>query len=103
MDIKDQSRWYLTFQQGYKGPGFNVFYIAATDTAPIVPEKSEAYELGYKLQSGGLLFNLAIFQTEFSGFQANTFDTSEGTTITHLTNAGDVITSGVEVDFYYQM
>jgi iron complex outermembrane receptor protein len=49
-----------------------------------------------------LFANFAIFSTDIEGFQANNFDDSTGVTITRLTNAGDVSTSGVEVDFTWQ-
>lgn len=94
---------YFTYSQGYKGPGFNVFYnMAAKDTAPIGEETSDAYELGYKYAVRDVLFNAAIFRTEIEGFQANNFDSSGGTTITRLTNAGDVITEGFEFDVLWQ-
>ncbi|WP_144393930.1 TonB-dependent receptor [Pleionea sediminis] len=104
LDINKSSRVYITAQQGYKGPGYNVFYnMAEKDTAEIGPEESVAIELGYKLQKGGFLLTTALFQTTYEGFQANNFDTSGGTTITRLTNAGDVETSGVEADFVWQI
>ena len=43
-----------------------------------------------------------MFSTDIEGFQANNFDDSSGTTITRLTNAGDVSTSGFEADFLWQ-
>jgi len=102
-DLADAGMVYATYSQGYKGPGFNVFYnMAAKDTAPIGAETSDAYELGYKYASRDVLFNFAIFRTEIEGFQANNFDDSDGTTITRLTNAGDVITEGFEADVLWQ-
>lgn len=103
-DLDDSSRVYTTWAQGYKGPGFNVFYnMVATDTLPIDPEESDAFELGYKVAKGNWFLNTALFYTKFTGFQANNFDTSTGVTTTRLTNAGDVITKGLEVDFTVQV
>jgi len=102
-DVNQTSRAYFTLQQGYKGPGFNVFYnMSEKDIAAIGPEKSLAFEFGYKMQVGGLLFSTAYFHSTIEGFQANNFDTSSGTTISRLTNAGDVITTGGEVDLVWQ-
>jgi len=102
-DLADAGMVYATYSQGYKGPGFNVFYnMADKDTAPIGEETSDAYELGYKYARSDVLFNFALFRTEIEGFQANNFDDSSGVTLTRLTNAGDVITQGFEADILWQ-
>lgn len=102
-DLTDDSMVYATYSQGYKGPGFNVFYnMSQNDTRPIAEETNDAYELGYKYASHDFMFNAAIFKTEIEGFQANNFDDSDGTTITRLTNAGNVSTQGFEADFTWQ-
>lgn len=102
-DLEDAGMVYFTYSQGYKGPGFNVFYnMSQNDTLPIGEETSDAYELGYKYASRDILFNAAIFRTEIEGFQANNFDDSTGVTITRLTNAGSVITEGFEADVLWQ-
>jgi len=99
----DRDFFYATYSQGYKGPAFNTFYnMGVNDTLPIGDETSDALEFGYKLTSDNLFLNIALFSTDIEGFQANNFDDSSGTTITRLTNAGDVSTSGIEVDFVYQ-
>jgi iron complex outermembrane receptor protein len=102
-DLGDKGMAYFTFSQGYKGPAFNVFYnMAQNDTLPIGPETSDAYELGYKFASRDLVFNAAIFRTEIDGFQANNPELLDGVFITRLTNAGSVITQGVEIDFLWK-
>ena len=102
-DINDDSMVYTTWSQGYKGPGFNVFYnMSENDTRPIAEETNDAFEIGYKYASHDFVFNAAIFRTEIEGFQANNFDNSDGTTITRLTNAGNVSTQGIEADFTWQ-
>jgi len=103
-DLTDNSMTYLTYSQGYKGPGFNVFYnMSINDTRPISPETSDAYELGYKYAKGDLMVSAALFQTDIDGFQANNFDCSDGTCITRLTNAGSVSTQGLEMDFTWRV
>ncbi len=102
-NLGDAGMVYSTYSQGYKGPGFNVFYnMGVNDTLPISEETSDAYELGYKYASHDFMFNAAIFRTEIEGFQANNFDNSTGATITRLTNAGNVSTQGFEFDFVWQ-
>lgn len=102
-DLGDMGMVYSTYSQGYKGPGFNVFYnMSENDTRPIDEETSDAYEVGYKFASRNFMLNAALFKTEIEGFQANNFDNSDGTTITRLTNAGNVSTQGIEFDFTWQ-
>ncbi len=99
----DSSLVYATFSQGYKGPAFNVFYNQAlANTLPISSESSEQIELGYKLTTGNLFANVAVFTTDIENLQANNIDTSLGTATTTLTNAGDISTEGIEVDFIWQ-
>jgi len=99
----DSSLLYATYSQGYKGPAFNVFFNQAlANTLPISSESSEQIELGYKLTTGNLFANFAIFSTDIEDLQANNIDTSLGTATTTLTNAGDISTEGIEVDFIWQ-
>ncbi|KAF7774574.1 iron complex outermembrane recepter protein [Pseudoalteromonas marina] len=102
-DLGDGQMVYGTYSQGYKGPGFNIYYNFNPDNdgREIAPEESDAFELGYKYASSDFVFNFAVFKTEIEGFQANNFDCSDGTCITRLTNAGDVSTQGAEVDFMW--
>ena len=104
-DLNDASMLYATASQGYKGPGYNIYYnfkANGDDAAPLSEETSTSLELGYKYTSGTLMLNAAIFQTDIEDFQANNFDCSDGTCITRLTNAGDVTTDGIEVDFTWR-
>lgn len=104
-DVNEDSMVYATVSQGYKGPGFNVYYnfkANGDDAKPIAEETSDSYELGYKYTAGNLMVNVAAFQTDVSDFQANNADCSDGTCITRLTSAGDVSTSGVELDFMWR-
>lgn len=101
-DLKEYGSVYATYSQGYKGPAFNVFYNMGTnDTLPIDEESSDAFEIGYKYASSNVLFNIAAYKADISGFQANNFDNSTGVTITRLTNAGKVSTKGIEADLQW--
>ena len=94
--------FYGTYSQGYKGPAFNTFYnMSAAQTNPIDSEESDAFELGWKYTAETFLLNVSVFQTDIENFQANNADNESGVTITRLTNAGDVTTSGVEVEFLW--
>jgi len=104
-DLNEDSMVYATASQGYKGPGFNVYYnfkANGDDATPIAEETSDSFELGYKYTAGNLMVNAAVFQTDVSDFQANNADCSDGVCITRLTSAGDVSTSGIELDFMWR-
>ncbi|WP_281560019.1 TonB-dependent receptor [Thalassomonas sp. RHCl1] len=101
--LSGSSQIYGHWSQGYKGPGFNVYYnMKPTETGVIDAEQSDAFELGFKYNNNHLLLTSALFYSRFTGFQANNFDCSTGVCITRLTNAGDVSTRGIEADFFWQ-
>ncbi|MEO1035520.1 MAG: TonB-dependent receptor [Pseudomonadota bacterium] len=103
-DIGYGGMLYGTYAQGYKGPAFNVFFnMDPDDIQPIDAEESDAIELGYKLTADWGILSLAVYQTDIENFQANDFDTSDGTTVTGFTNGGDVTTEGIEGDFIWQV
>ena len=101
--INEDNMVYGTYATGYKGPAFNVFYnLDSDDINPINAEESDSIEVGYKYTGDSLYLSLAYYSTEIENFQANKFDTSDGTTTTGFTNGGDVETSGFEGDFVWQ-
>ena len=92
---------YATYSRGYKGPAYNVFFnMSPTQDNVLAPEKSESYEVGLKteLLDKRLRLNLAAFQTDYDGYQANVPDLVNGVIVTRLINAGKVSTKGVELD-----
>jgi iron complex outermembrane receptor protein len=92
---------YATYSRGYKGPAYNVFFnMLGRDTLALKPETSDSFELGLKASAFDhrLTANVAVFNTKYSNYQANFYDTVAGTVITRLINAGDVSTKGVELD-----
>jgi len=101
-DITDDVMVYGTYSRGYKGPAYNAFFNMRTiDDAAISKEESDSIELGLKsmLLDDRLRLNVAVFDTKFTGYQANYPDLVEGVVVTRFINAGDVTTDGVEVDF----
>ena len=100
-DISKDMMAYATYSRGYKGPAYNVFFnMSPTQDNVLAPEKSKSYEVGLKntLLDGRLRLNLAAFQTDYTGYQANVPDLVGGVVVTRLINAGDVSTKGVEMD-----
>ena len=101
-EVTDHVNTYVSFTRGYKGPAFNVFFnhTAPNNAVPIDEETSDAYEFGIKsrLADNQVQLNLAVFQADYKGFQANNFVLLNGAVITNLTNAGSVRTRGFELD-----
>lgn len=100
-DIARDINTYATYSRGYKGPAYNVFFnMLSRDTLALKPETSDSFELGLKASAFDrkLTANIAIFDTKYSNYQANFYDTVAGAVVTRLINAGDVSTKGVELD-----
>ncbi|SNS38892.1 iron complex outermembrane recepter protein [Sphingomonas laterariae] len=104
-DLTDDLMAYATYSQGYKGPAFNVFFNQNLNQRdPLKPETSDAFEAGAKFRTadGAFTLNTALFHAKYKNFQANGF-VEIGTppnvsTVTQLTNAGTIITQGVEIE-----
>jgi iron complex outermembrane receptor protein len=100
-EINKDMMVYATYSQGYKGPAYNVFFnMSPTQDNVLAPEKSKSYEVGLKteLLDKRVRLNLAAFQTDYDGYQANVPDLVNGVIVTRLINAGQVGTKGVELD-----
>ena len=100
-DINKDVMGYLTVSRGYKGPAYNVFFnMTPTQDNVLAPEKSKSIEGGLKttLWDGRVRLNLAIFKTDYTGYQANVPDLVGGVVVTRLVNAGNITTSGIEMD-----
>jgi iron complex outermembrane receptor protein len=94
--------FYLTQSRGYKGPAYNVFFnMNPTGLNAIEPETVDSTEGGVKTAflDNRVIVNLAVFRAVYENFQANNFDTLNGVVITRLTNAGNVSTTGFELDW----
>lgn len=105
-DWSDTVSSYAVYTRGYKGPAFNVFFnMLARDTLALRPETSNSAELGLKSEwlDRRLRVNAAVFSTDYQNYQANFYDTVDGTVITRLINAGKVSSRGVELDVQAQV
>ena len=109
-DLNKTDRLYASYTTGFKSGGFDVrsnaapndrggvFNTAATDgTWEFKDEKVKNYELGGKflLADGSLEVNVAAFRSEFTDMQTSQFD---GGFSFLVTNAGEAIVQGLEVD-----
>lgn len=97
-----------TVSRGYKGGGFNLLLdtptVSPTSTVPLVapisPETATNYEVGVKTQwfDRRFTFNVSLFNTDFSNFQATSVVTSGGNFTFQVINAGKLRTRGIEVE-----
>lgn len=101
-DFSDDVIGYVSYARGYKGPAFNVFFnhTAPNNAVPIDAETSNSYELGFKSRffEDRLQVNVAAFYAVYDNFQFNNFIVINGALVSNLTNAGTIVTSGVELD-----
>jgi iron complex outermembrane recepter protein len=100
--VTDSIDTYVSYTTGYKGPAYNVFFnMGDTARPPIEAETAKSTEFGVKGRwwNGRVVANLAWYHAEYENFQANSPDVLNGLTVTRLTNAGNVSTEGMELDF----
>ena len=107
-EFKTDAMAYATVSRGYKGGGFNLLLdtptVSPTSTVPLVapisPETATNYEAGIKTQwfDRRFTFNVSLFNTDFSNFQATSVVTSGGNFTFQVINAGKLRTRGIEVE-----
>jgi iron complex outermembrane receptor protein len=101
-DVTDAVMTYFTYARGYKGPAYNVFFnMGPANTEILEAETANSYEIGLKstLLDDRLIMNIAAWDAKYENYQTNNFILTGGTVTTQLTNAGDVTTEGVSLDF----
>jgi iron complex outermembrane recepter protein len=104
-DLSDDAMAYISYTRGYKGPAYNIFFnLMGSGANRIAPETVNSYETGLKTSflDGAAIINIAAFYAKYKNYQANNPDIVAGQVVARLTNAGDVSTKGVEVDFLLQ-
>ncbi|HVK81306.1 MAG TPA: TonB-dependent receptor, partial [Verrucomicrobiae bacterium] len=97
----DDTLAYVTFSQGYKSGGFNVFSVTATDDAEYLPETVSNYEIGYKSEffDNRLRFNASVFYMQYEDLQQNQLiDTGGGISQFQTSNAAEAHSQGLELE-----
>ena len=105
-DFSSDVMGYASYARGYKGPAYNTFFnLTATGTNEISAETSDAFELGLKnsFLDGRMTLNIAGFYARYHNFQANNPDLVAGVPVTRFTNAGEVSTTGIEIDLDWRI
>jgi iron complex outermembrane receptor protein len=92
---------YALWARGYKGPGIDTLGVVSASPELVRPEIPTTYEAGLRstLFGGTTTFNLAAFISNFKDFQATSFDTTVTPSRFKVSNAGELKTRGVELDF----
>ena len=95
---------YASYSTGYKGQGISAsapISAAALAALPLKAENSRLWELGLRSQlfDKRLTLNLTGFLTQFENYQQQAFDPVLGIFV--ITNAGNVHTNGVELEFVW--
>ncbi|TQV85254.1 TonB-dependent receptor [Exilibacterium tricleocarpae] len=95
----DDTMVYVSYGTGYKSGGTNTDRIDATFNPVFDAETSESFEVGIKTEfpDRGLRINAALYYTAIDDFQANSF-TGNGF---NLQNAGEIESSGGEIELYW--
>ena len=92
---------YLSYAQGFKAGGFNVFSITPTDDALYDPEQVDSYELGVKatLLDGAARLNVALYSLDYEDLQVNQLVLVNGVPQFQTSNAATAESQGIEVEF----
>ena len=90
--------FYASYSTGFKAGGTNTDRIDPTFNQLFGPETSESIELDFKGLIGPVDLRIALYDTQYEDFQANTFT---GVSF-NLQNAGEVDTNGVEVELLWR-
>jgi iron complex outermembrane receptor protein len=96
--LTDRIMAYFTATRGYKGP--TPLNDTPTSISLSKPEIPMAYEAGLKTSwlDNRLILNLAAYHTLYKDFQAAAFDFQAVPPVARITNAGSLLTQGVELD-----
>jgi outer membrane receptor protein involved in Fe transport len=94
----DSTMFYASYATGYKSGGTNDDRLNPVFDQIFGPETSESIEIGFKGDLGPVRLSMAIYDTQYEDFQANSFT---GTGF-NLQNAGDLDTQGIEVEFLWR-
>ena len=95
-DIAPDVMGYVSYSKGYKGPTFD--QLSANIVGPEIPKD---IEVGVKstILNDRLRLNVDLFHEVFDGYQAQITGLVGGLPVAHTTNAGQLLSRGVEVEF----
>lgn len=99
--FNDEHMFFINYAQGLAAPRTdNLYNIGTGDSAVdnlVQPEKSEEYDIGYRIQTRKLLATFDIWRSDFNNFIVTSFDQNSGVNIDR--NVGKVRFYGADVEF----
>ena len=99
--MTDDTMVYVSYGRGFKSGGWNVDFVSTLEQLAFDDESVNSAEIGIKttLWDGRARVNLAYYDAQYDDFQVRQFvETSAGSTVATITNAGEVTTTGIEAD-----
>lgn len=102
-DLAERVMAYVSFATGYKGQGYDISsgFTPSRAANPVLPEESNAYEIGLKSRflDNRVQLNIAAFWIDYNNFQAQAAVTRpDGTFEFTINNVGKLRTRGVEFE-----
>ena len=96
---------YVSYANGFKAGGFNVFSITPVDDASYKPEVVDSYEIGIKstLFDDHARLNIAAYTLDYKDLQVNQLVLVNGVPQFQTSNAATATSTGVEVEFQMQL
>ena len=102
-ELTPDINFYARVARGFKSGGFSSEVADPAVNTPFEPQTSLSKEIGMKSQwlDGSLRLNLAVFHNAIDDLQISQL--LPGTTQSLLTNAGEAVYQGFEMEFAYQL
>ena len=96
---------YLSYANGFKAGGFNVFSITPGDDASYRPEVVDSYEFGVKstLFDDHMRLNIAAYTLDYQDLQVNQLVLVNGVPQYQTSNAATATSTGLEVEVQVQL
>ena len=100
--VSPDSSVYGSYSRGYKSAIYNV---GGAQTQPVQPESIDAFEVGYKFASHGLVFNASSYYYDYSNLQVASYTVIPGslTPASVVVNAADSRIYGLEGQVQYDV
>ncbi|MFA7554621.1 MAG: TonB-dependent receptor [Spongiibacteraceae bacterium] len=100
-DINYESSVYASYTEGFKSGLYN---LVGLDPEPVEPETINAYEVGYKLETGRVRLTTSAFLYDYQDIQVNAIDNSNsGAGISRVFNAASAEVYGLDFDLMVQV
>ena len=94
--ITPGSNVYASYSKGFKSGTYNA---SSSSRLPVNPEKIDAWEVGYKLQDGGITWNSSAYYYKYKDLQVSAYNFLLNPPSTMLQNVGRAEIYGADTEF----